>query len=112
MSFIISQCIGYIAGAFTTACIVPQLYRAITTRSTLDISYGFILCLCAGLVMWLVYGVLIGEIPVIVPNAISLVLNLSLLGIKVVCDIPHITKIFTGNKDSNSSDLPKENREC
>ena len=84
--FYAPQIVGYVAGALTVACVVPQIYKAIKTRSTSDISYGFLLCLSMGLVLWFVYGILIGEIPVMIPNAISLALNITLLVLKVWYD--------------------------
>jgi MtN3 and saliva related transmembrane protein len=81
-----AQCIGYAAGALTTACVVPQIARALRTQSTADISYGFVVTLSLGLVLWTAYGALIGQVPVIVPNAVSLALNLTLIALKLAYD--------------------------
>lgn len=82
----ISQVIGYVAGALTTLCVLPQIIHAIRTGSTRDLSYIFILTLISGLALWLTYGIMIGEIPVVIPNAISFVLNAILLMVKLVQD--------------------------
>ena len=87
MSVDVAQTVGYAAGALTTACVIPQIVQAIRSGSTRDISYLFIIALVTGLALWLTYGIIISQIPVIVPNAISLALNLVLLGIKSKQDL-------------------------
>ena len=74
--------LGYAAGALTTACVVPQLVRCHRTRSAADLSYAHLGALCAGLGLWLAYGALIRQVPVVVPNALALALNLYLLALK------------------------------
>lgn len=107
-SAVIPQCIGYAAGALTTGCVVPQIYRAYRTRSTADISYWFLLSLSSGLVLWLTYGILIEQIPVIIPNAVSLGLNLGLLTLKTWYDVtgyagrPRVEDAPLPTKDSSS----------
>ena len=66
--------IGYAAALLTTASYVPQVLRVWRTRSTKDISLRMLLILMAGLGLWLVYGIGIGELPLVVANAISLAL--------------------------------------
>jgi MtN3 and saliva related transmembrane protein len=44
------------------------------SRSTTDISLGMFLILCLGIVLWLVYGGIRGDVPLIVANLVTLVL--------------------------------------
>jgi MtN3 and saliva related transmembrane protein len=66
---------GYAAALCTTGAYIPQVLRVWRTRSTEDISLKMFLVLAAGLALWLVYGTLKGEIPIIVANGVSLVLS-------------------------------------
>jgi MtN3 and saliva related transmembrane protein len=98
-----SQIVGYVAGALTTACVIPQLVRSMRTRSTSDISYAYVSLLCAGMALWITYGFLIEQIPVIVPNMVSLFLNLLLITIKFVFD--RFPKTTISEKDNSNKRL-------
>ena len=71
--------IGFIAGALTTFAFVPQVVKTFKTKSSGDLSVGTLSLICSGVFLWLVYGVLIGDGPVIVANAVTLVLVASTL---------------------------------
>lgn len=66
--------IGVVAGTLTTAAFLPQAVKAWTTRTTGDLSLGMFLLLSAGIALWLAYGALIGDLPLMVANLITLVL--------------------------------------
>ncbi len=71
--------IGYAAAFCTTAAYVPQVVRVWRTCSTKDISMRMFLILATGLALWAVFGVLKGEMPIIVANVVSLALASSIL---------------------------------
>lgn len=71
--------LGYIAGAFTTAAFMPQLARSLRTRSTGDLSLPMLVLMASGVSLWSVYGLLIGSLPIVVPNAIMCALILALV---------------------------------
>lgn len=75
--------LGLIAGTLTTAAFVPQVVKTWRTRSTHDISLGMFALFSTGLVLWLVYGVMIGSLPIVVSNVITLVLALTILFFKL-----------------------------
>ena len=75
--------IGYAAAFCTTAAYVPQVVRLWRTRSTGDISLGMFLVLVTGLALWLVFGVLKGEWPLMLANGVTLVLALTILLFKL-----------------------------
>lgn len=66
--------VGLAAGTLTTLAFVPQVTRVFRTRSTRDISLPTFVALVLGTALWLAYGFLLGEIPLIVANGVSLVL--------------------------------------
>jgi MtN3 and saliva related transmembrane protein len=63
-----------LAACCTTIAFVPQLVKTWKTRSTADISLGMFLVLVIGIILWLAYGMLLGDVPLIVANGITLVL--------------------------------------
>jgi MtN3 and saliva related transmembrane protein len=75
--------IGALAATITTLCWVPQALRVIKTRDTKAISLLMYLMLAVGLVLWLVYGLLLGSMPLIVANTITLALVLVILAMKL-----------------------------
>ena len=75
--------IGYIAGTLTTVAYLAQVLRTLKHRRTKDISLGMYLMLCAGIGLWLVYGIFIHSWPVIIANAVTLVLSGSVLLMKI-----------------------------
>ena len=66
--------IGYTAALCTTGAYVPQVLRVWRTRSTGDISLKMFLVLVTGLALWLTFGLLKGEWPIMLANGITLML--------------------------------------
>jgi len=78
--------IGFIGGALTTLALVPQAVKAWRTKHTRDVSIWWILTLTVGVFLWLVYGILIGSLPVIAANATTLILAVIVLILKMRYD--------------------------
>ena len=64
--------LGLLAGAVTSAAAVPQLVRTYRTRQARDISIWQPVLLNVGMVMWLIYGLAIGDTPLIAANIFSI----------------------------------------
>ena len=75
--------IGYIAGILTTVAYLAQVLRTLKHRRTKDISLGMYLMLCTGIGLWLVYGIFIHSWPVIIANAVTLILSGTVLAMKI-----------------------------
>ncbi len=75
--------LGLVAGTLTTVAFFPQLLQVMRTKSTHDISLAMYLVLCAGIFLWLIYGLQIGSLPVIVANVVTLVIALLILLYKI-----------------------------
>ena len=61
--------LGLVAGAITSVGFIPQLIRGFRTKKLDDISYFMPIVLAVGMVLWLVYGVMLAELPIIAANA-------------------------------------------
>lgn len=75
--------IGFAAGLLTAVSFLPQLIKVWKTRSTHDISFGTFGILWVGIFLWWVYGIVIGDLPMIAANGLSLVLIGFILGFKI-----------------------------
>jgi MtN3 and saliva related transmembrane protein len=77
------ESIGILAATLTTLCWLPQALHVIRTRDTAAISLPAYAAFSTGIALWLIYGVLIGNWPLIGANTISLVLTLIILVTKI-----------------------------
>jgi MtN3 and saliva related transmembrane protein len=78
--------IGYLAATLTTASFVPQALLTLRTRNVSGISLGMYSAFTAGVALWLVYGISIGELPIIVANALTLALAATILTMKILVE--------------------------
>jgi MtN3 and saliva related transmembrane protein len=69
--------LGLLAASCTTVAFLPQVIKNWRTKSAGDLSFGTFGLFTFGVVLWLVYGALIGNLPIIVSNVITLVLNVA-----------------------------------
>ncbi|AGB49955.1 hypothetical protein Metho_1769 [Methanomethylovorans hollandica DSM 15978] len=84
--------IGYLAGTLTTLAFAPQLFKALKTKSTKDISLLMLLCSTTGMTLWLYHGLLIKDIALISANSISIALSSTLLMYKLKKDYLELNK--------------------
>jgi len=80
------ELLGSLAAVCTTASLVPQLMRVWRRKSAQDISLGMFSMFSLGVALWLIYGILIGSRPVEAANAVTLVLSLAILVLKLRYD--------------------------
>lgn len=78
--------IGLIAGFLTSTAVIPQLVRTWRIKHARDISIWQPIILIIGMLLWLYYGVILGDLPLIAANAFSISCYLLLLGMKLVYD--------------------------
>jgi MtN3 and saliva related transmembrane protein len=74
--------LGLAAGSLTTLSFVPQVLKIWRSKSGNDVSYGMFLLFSLGVALWLAYGLLLKATPIIVANAVTLVLALLVLYLK------------------------------
>lgn len=77
------QLIGLAAGMLTTIAFLPQVIKTWKSRSAKDLSLGMFSLFCLGVAMWLAYGILVWDIPVIAANLMTLMLASTLLFFKL-----------------------------
>jgi MtN3 and saliva related transmembrane protein len=84
--------VGSVAGFCTTISMLPQLHSIWRRKSARDVSLTMILVLIFGIALWIVYGLGIGSVPIIVTNGVSLMVDLSVLAIKLHYDRKHASR--------------------
>ena len=78
--------IGYAAATMTTISFLPQLIRVVRLRSAREISLLMFLVFSAGTFSWMVYGLLTHSMPVVAANAVTFLLSVSILFLKLKFD--------------------------
>lgn len=76
--------LGFLAASLTTLSFVPQVWHTFQTRDVSGISLGMYSAFTLGVLLWLVYGVLLGAWPVIIANVITLALAACILAMKLL----------------------------
>jgi MtN3 and saliva related transmembrane protein len=78
-----SDWVGYTAAVLTTAAFFPQVIKSMRTGETKHISLGMYVLFCAGIALWLVYGLMLHALPIILANVVTLVLAGLILFLKL-----------------------------
>lgn len=79
----LTDTIGGAAACLTTLSFLPQAWHSFRSRDVSGVSLGMYSVFTAGVALWLAYGMLLGAWPIVIANAITLVLALAILGMKL-----------------------------
>ena len=79
----LTDVIGTLAATLTTLSFLPQALHTFRTKDVRGISLGMYSVFTSGVSGWLVYGLLLGEWPIIIANAITLALASTILVMKL-----------------------------
>jgi len=82
LNFIIKY-IGFFAAFCTTIAFLPQAIKVYKSKSTKDISLYMFLIFTIGVLSWLMYGIVISDLPIILANSVTLILSLFILVYKI-----------------------------
>lgn len=74
-----TQVVGLFAGICTASSLLPQLIKTVKEKKVDEISKGMLIVLMTGVATWVVYGVLRDDMPIIITNSFSLLLNITML---------------------------------
>lgn len=83
-TFIADDWLGYLAATLTTLSFVPQALLTLRTRQVQGISGVMYGMFTVGVALWLAYGWQLGEWPIVVANAVTLLLATTILATKIV----------------------------
>ncbi|MBP1751428.1 MAG: hypothetical protein H6Q57_264 [Geobacteraceae bacterium] len=91
--------LGLAAGAVTSVAVIPQVVKSYRSRHVRDISIWQPVLLVIGTGLWLVYGLILGDIPLILANSFSIFCNSMLILMKIM---------FIDNDKQDSGDTIEE----
>lgn len=77
------EIIGIIAAIFTTSGFIPQVYKIYKEKNAKGVSLTMYLILIIGVLLWLVYGILIGSLSIIIANSVTALLQLCVIIFKL-----------------------------
>jgi MtN3 and saliva related transmembrane protein len=83
MSLDLTEIVGITAGVLTTLCWLPQVAKMLRARSAKDLSLVTQVGFTLGVLLWLVYGLLLGRPAIVLANGITLTLALAVLALKL-----------------------------
>jgi MtN3 and saliva related transmembrane protein len=78
-----TQIIGIIAGILTATSMLPQLIKIIKEKKADDISILMLLVLLSGIALWIVYGVMREDLPIVATNSFSLLVNITTMILRI-----------------------------
>lgn len=79
----IERLIGFTAATLTTVSFAPQVYRSLRSHDTKSISLLMYSVFTAGVALWLLYGLMLHDLPITLANAVTLALALCVLFLKL-----------------------------
>ena len=80
----LTDAVGSVAAFLTTVSFVPQVWQTFRTRDVSGISLGMYSVFTVGIALWLAYGLMLQALPIVIANAITLLLALSILMMKLI----------------------------
>ena len=78
-----TQWFGIAAGIMTAVSMLPQLIKIIKGKKADDVSVIMLMVLIVGLGLWVVYGFMREDWPIILTNSFSFLLNLLVLTLRI-----------------------------
>jgi MtN3 and saliva related transmembrane protein len=79
----ITQIVGLFAGICTASSLLPQLIKTVKEKKAGDISKVMLFVLLTGVATWIVYGVMRDDLPIIITNSFSLLLNILMIILRI-----------------------------
>ena len=94
--------LGLVAGTLTTIAYLPQLIKTWQSKSAQDLSWSMLITLCVGIILWLVYGAYVHDLPLIAANIVTLIFSSIILVLKI--------RYRTKEPDTEPYETPSEER--
>lgn len=77
------QVLGYVAAFCTTISFLPQAIKTVKEKDTSGISLGMYSLFTIGVLCWAIYGIYIGDVSIILANAITFIFAAVILAMKL-----------------------------
>ena len=77
------EIVGLSAAFLTTSAFIPQVYKIYKEKNADSISLTMYIILFTGVILWFIYGILIGSLSIIIANGVTALLQLSIIIFKL-----------------------------
>ena len=77
------EIVGLSAAFLTTSAFIPKVYKIYKEKNADGISLTMYIILFIGVILWFVYGILIGSLSIIIANGVTALLQLSIIIFKL-----------------------------
>jgi|TARA_B100001059_G_scaffold61068_1_gene56811 MtN3 and saliva related transmembrane protein len=77
------EIVGLSAAFLTTSAFIPQVYKIYKEKNADGISLTMYIILFTGVILWFIYGILIGSLSIIIANGVTALLQLSIIIFKL-----------------------------
>jgi MtN3 and saliva related transmembrane protein len=74
-----TQILGLVAGVFTATSLLPQVIKTIKEKKAEDVSLGMLFVLLTGVILWIAYGFMRNDLPIIITNSFSLAVDITMV---------------------------------
>jgi MtN3 and saliva related transmembrane protein len=78
-----TQIVGIVAGILTASSLLPQVIKTLKEKKAAEVSKGMLLTLMGGVALWIVYGFMRDDMPIIVTNCFSLSVNFLMMFLRI-----------------------------
>ncbi len=79
----LTDILGYAAATLTTISFVPQVWRTYRTKDVSGISLRMYTLFTLGVAIWLAYGIVLGQVPMMIANSLGLLMACAVLVMRV-----------------------------
>ena len=79
----LTQVVGLTAGILTASSLLPQVFKTLKEKKAKEVSIKMLLVLQAGVALWIYYGILRDDLPIIVTNCFSLLVNIAMVILRI-----------------------------
>jgi MtN3 and saliva related transmembrane protein len=78
-----TEIVGIVAGILTASSLLPQVIKTLQEKKAAEVSKGMLLTLMSGVALWIFYGILRQDLPIIVTNSFSLSVNILMMTLRI-----------------------------
>ena len=78
-----TQMVGLAAGICTAASMLPQVIKTLKEKKAENVSMLMLIVLMTGLILWIIYGIKRNDLPVMVTNSFSLLVNITMIILRI-----------------------------
>ena len=80
---VITEGVGILGGILTAVSMLPQVFKIAKEKKAEEVSIVMLSILLMGIAVWILYGILKSDLPIIFTNIFSFLVNVVLIGLRI-----------------------------